>query len=88
MADELELGDTYSVTIGRIKAQHGDKSRLGMVALMWISLQNGRCKRMSSATPQQSSLAPPISILTTSLRHWLPAVKGLLPWIRRHPLCG
>ena len=27
----------YDATIGRIKAQDGDKSRLGMTALMWIS---------------------------------------------------
>jgi len=33
----LELGDVYGATIERIKAQDGDKSRLGMTALMWIS---------------------------------------------------
>ena len=37
MADGLELGDIYSATIERIGAQNGDKSRLGMAALMWIS---------------------------------------------------
>ena len=37
MADGLELGDVYGATIDRIKAQDGDKSRLGMAALMWIS---------------------------------------------------
>ena len=37
MADGLDLGDVYSATIERIKAQNGDKSRLGMTALMWIS---------------------------------------------------
>jgi len=37
MTDGLELGDAYSATIERIKAQAGDKSRLGMAALMWIS---------------------------------------------------
>ena len=37
MIGGLELGDVYSVTIERIKAQDGDKSRLGMAALMWIS---------------------------------------------------
>ena len=37
MADGLDLGDVYSATIARIKAQNGDKSRLGMAALMWIS---------------------------------------------------
>jgi len=37
MINGLELGDVYGATIGRIKAQDGDKSRLGMVALMWIS---------------------------------------------------
>ena len=37
MTDGLELGDVYGATIERIKAQSGDKSRLGMAALMWIS---------------------------------------------------
>jgi len=37
MTNGLELGDVYSATIERIKAQDGDKSRLGMAALMWIS---------------------------------------------------
>ena len=37
MTDRLELGGVYSATIERIKAQDGDKSRLGMAALMWIS---------------------------------------------------
>jgi len=34
--DELELEIFYGATIQRIKAQAGDKSRLGMAALMWI----------------------------------------------------
>ena len=37
MTAGLELGDVYDATISRIKAQDGDKSRLGMTALMWIS---------------------------------------------------
>ena len=37
MTDGLGLGDAYSATIERIKMQDGDKSRLGMEALMWIS---------------------------------------------------
>jgi len=37
MADGLGLGDVYDETIERIKAQGGDKSRLGIGALMWIS---------------------------------------------------
>jgi len=37
MTTGLELGDVYGATIERIKAQDGDKSRLGMTALMWIS---------------------------------------------------
>jgi len=37
MAEGLELEGVYSGTIERIKAQNGDKSRLGMAALMWIS---------------------------------------------------
>ena len=37
ITDGLGLGDAYNATIERIKAQEGDKSRLGMEALMWIS---------------------------------------------------
>ena len=37
MTAGLELGDVYGATISRIKAQDGDKCRLGMAALMWIS---------------------------------------------------
>ena len=37
MTNGLELGDVYDATIERIKAQDGDKSRLGVTALMWIS---------------------------------------------------
>ena len=36
MTDRLELGDVYGTTIERIRAQDGDKSRLGMAALMWV----------------------------------------------------
>jgi len=37
ITDRLGLGGAYSTTIERIEAQGGDKSRLGMEALMWIS---------------------------------------------------
>jgi len=37
ITDGLELGDAYGATIKRIKAQGGDKPRLGKEALMWIS---------------------------------------------------
>ena len=37
MMSGLEVGDVYGTTIERIKAQDGDKPRLGMAALMWIS---------------------------------------------------
>ena len=37
MTNGLETGDVYGATIERIKAQDGDKPRLGMAALMWIS---------------------------------------------------
>jgi len=37
MTNGLGLEDAYDETIERIKAQGGDKSRLGMEALMWIS---------------------------------------------------
>jgi len=37
MASGLGLGEVYGATIERIKAQAGDKPKLGMAALMWIS---------------------------------------------------
>jgi len=37
MTDGVGLGDAYGATLGRIKAQGGEKARLGMAALMWIS---------------------------------------------------
>jgi len=37
MESGLGLGDAYDATIGRIKAQGGDRARLGIAALMWIS---------------------------------------------------
>ena len=37
MTDGFRLGNAYRATIERIKAQDGDKSRLGMAALMWVS---------------------------------------------------
>jgi len=37
MTDGLGLGGAYSETLSRIKGQGGEKSRLGMAALMWIS---------------------------------------------------
>jgi len=37
MTDGLGLGDAYGATLQRIKAQGGQKSELGMAALMWIS---------------------------------------------------
>ena len=36
MTDGLDLEDAYRGTLDRIKAQGGQKSRLGMTALMWI----------------------------------------------------
>ena len=37
MVDGLGLRDAYSATLDRIRGQGGEKSRLGMAALMWIS---------------------------------------------------
>jgi len=37
MTHGLELGEAYGATLGRIKSQGGEKARLGMAALMWIS---------------------------------------------------
>src|SRR5207253_5303062 len=37
MTDGLGLGDAYNATLDRIKGLGGEKARLGMAALMWIS---------------------------------------------------
>src|SRR5437588_4875552 len=37
MTDGLGLGDAYGATLDRIKRQGGEKARLGMAGLMWIS---------------------------------------------------
>jgi len=37
MTDGLGLGDAYGATLDRIKGQGGEKARLCMAALMWIS---------------------------------------------------
>ena len=37
MENGLDLGGAYGATVGRIKAQGGEKARLGMAVLMWIS---------------------------------------------------
>jgi len=37
MTNGAGLGDAYGATIGRIKAQEGDRARLGIAALMWVS---------------------------------------------------
>ena len=37
MVDGLGLEDAYSAMLDRVKGQGGEKSRLGMAALMWIS---------------------------------------------------
>jgi len=36
MGDGLGLGDAYETTLGRIKAQDGEKVKLAMTTLMWI----------------------------------------------------
>jgi len=37
MTDGLGLKDAYGATLDRIKGQGGEKARLGMAALMWVS---------------------------------------------------
>src|ERR1700761_3723587 len=37
MTDGMGLGDAYGATLDRIKGQGGEKARLGIATLMWIS---------------------------------------------------
>ena len=42
----MDLGGAYEATLGRIKAQGGEKARLGMAVLMWIS-HSGRPSKVN-----------------------------------------
>jgi len=37
MDGSVDFGGAYGTTLGRVKAQGGEKARLGMAVLMWIS---------------------------------------------------
>ena len=37
MTNGLGLGDAYDATLGRVKREGGEKARLGMATLMWVS---------------------------------------------------
>jgi len=51
MENGLDLGGAYGAMLGRIKAQGGEKARLGMTVLMWISHSRRPCGWMRYVTP-------------------------------------
>jgi len=81
MTDGSGSGGVYGATIAQINAPDGDKLRLGMAALTWIS----HAERPLRADELGHALAvEPCSTdfnigNTLRCRHWLAAVKGLLP---------
>jgi len=73
MADGSKLGDVYGAAIARIKAQDGDKSRLGMAPLMWIS----HAERPLKADELCHALAVELGSVDFSTRN-LPSISTLV----------
>jgi len=73
MTDGFGLEDAYSTTLGRIEDQKGNKSKLGMEALMWIS----RSERPLKVQELCHALA--VEVGTTDLTvHNVPSIRILL----------
>jgi len=73
MTEGLDLRDVYGATIERIKEQGGEKARLGMAALMWIS----HSERLLQLDELQHALA--VEIGSTDLdAEKIPSVETLL----------
>ena len=51
ITEGLNLNDVYGATLERVKEQGGEKTRLGMAALMWISHSERHYNSMSFPTP-------------------------------------
>ena len=73
MANGLGFGDVYGATIGRIKAQEGDRARLGMEALMWIS----HSERPLSADEICNALAVEIGSTDININN-VPSIRTML----------
>jgi len=73
MTKGLGLDDAYSTTLSRIREQKGNKAKMGMEALMWIS----RCERLLKAQELCHALA--VEVGTTDLNfHNIPSIRTLL----------
>jgi len=73
MTNGFGLDDAYSTTLSRIREQKGNKLKLGMEALMWIS----RAKRTLKAQEICHALA--VEVGTTDLNaHNIPSIRTLL----------
>jgi len=73
MANGLGLGGAYDATIRRIKAQEGDRARLGMETLMWIS----HSERPPSADEIFQALAIEIGSTEINVKN-VPSVRTVL----------
>ena len=69
----LGLEGAYDATIGRIKAQKGDRARLGMAALMWIS----HSERPLSVNEICHALAVEIGSMDINISN-LPSIRTVL----------
>ena len=73
MTNGFGLEDAYSTTLCRIKEQKGNKAKIGMEALVWIS----RCERLFKAPELCHALA--VEVGTTDLNvHNIPSLRTLL----------
>ena len=73
MTDGLGLDDAYHTTLGRIREQKGNKAKIGIEALMWIS----HSQRLLKAPELCHALA--VEVGTTDLNiHNIPSIRTLL----------
>ncbi|RPB04391.1 hypothetical protein L873DRAFT_1758874 [Choiromyces venosus 120613-1] len=101
MTNGLGLGDAYSVTLERIKAQEGERARLGVAALMWIcyserpprvdELSQALAIETGSSEPNTDNI-PPISTLLGCCQGLISVDSAastvrLIPFLLKEYLC-
>ena len=73
MTSGFGLEDAYRTTLDRIKEQKGNKARIGIEALMWIS----RCERLLKEPELCHALAVEVGITELNV-HNIPSIRTLL----------
>ena len=90
MKNDVDLGGAYEATLGRRKAQGGEKARLGMAVLMWVThsrrpLQVDEiCHAIAIRIGSNDLGSDDILAISTLLG----CAKGSSPWVRVPRLLG